>query len=186
MNIRLAWKQEGSLMKYEIIANEGIYIPDLDVLIKLGMDLDDIVTILKGQPFICGTTTLQYPNKKQVLECDYKYPQLGNLRLRYINNKIVSMIIRKTNNELFLDNIDLFTKDRAVLKTMLKGPTINTPNKVFYPNLALAFLYMDDKCDTILIETQEYYNQTAEDREKYYAKMSRDKDGNIQIKFSIK
>ncbi len=173
-------------MKYEIILNEGIHIPELDVSLKLGMNLEEIIRILKGQHFVQGTTKLLYPNKKQILESDYEYPQLGNIRLRYINNKIVSIIIRKTNNELLLNNVDLFTKDRTDLKTILKVPTISTPNKVFYPNLALAFLYMDDKCDTILIETQDYYNQTVEDREKYYAKMSRDKDGNVQIKFSIK
>jgi len=172
-------------MRYEIILDDGIYIPELNVSIKLGMNLYEITEILKGQHFVQGTTILQYPNKIQIVECDYEYPQLGNLRLRYIDNKIVSMIIRKGNNELLLNNVDLFATDYADLKELLKGPAINTKNKVFYPDLSLAFLFMDDKCDTILIETQEYYKQTAEDRQKYYAKMSRDKDGNVWIKFSI-
>jgi len=173
-------------MRYEIILDKGIYIPELNVSIKLGMNLYEITKILNGQHFIQGTTILQYPNKRHVLECDYEYPQLGNLRLRYMDNKIVSIIIRKANNELLLNNVDLVATDYANLKELLKGPAINTKNKVFYPDLSLAFLFMDDKCDSMLIETQEYYKQTAEDRQKYYAKMLRDKDGNVRINFSIK
>ena len=66
-----------------------------------GMTKSEVAKLLKGYEYLYGKMHLIYPKKIRRLDETYQYEQLGNIRLRYLDDSLFLFHIPVKSNELF-------------------------------------------------------------------------------------
>jgi hypothetical protein len=171
-------------MKFYLFENKGIYIPELNINLLLGMTKSEVHSLIKEEEFFYGKTFLKYPKKVEKIEEDFEYERLGNLRLRFQNDELVFIII-KLNNQLLYKDINLTNFDFKSTFKMLKKENINLKkiDNAYYSNdLGVGFSFMDNKLSSVNVHNTIYYKNLH--TQEYFMKMSRDKDDNVVIRFT--
>lgn len=156
-----------------------------------GMTKSEVAKLLKGYEYLYGKTYLIYPQKRKELEETFEYKKLDNIRLSYLNDNLISFHIPVKSNELFFKGINLLNEDYKDTVKQLKsnGNVCCTEKgvvffKYIFSNIPAELIVEDNKLLQVNITFPEYSKRLDDELNLYYAKMSRDKEDNVVIRYT--
>lgn len=176
-------------MKFEFIDNSLIL--ENGLKFTFGMTKSEVAKLLKGYEYLYGKMYLIYPKKITHLDETYQYEELGNIKLRYLDNSLFLFHIPVEFNELFFKRVNLLNENyKDTVKQLKRGKC-----KCFYEKFLSFETYhlkdfpitldiQDDKFLQVTISSVEYREAMEKEEGLYYAKMSRDKEDNVVIRYT--
>lgn len=176
-------------MKIEFIDKSLIL--ENGIKFTFGMTKSEVAKLLKGYEYLYGKIHLIYPKKIRRLDETYQYEKLGNIRLRYLDDCLYLFHIPVKSNELFFEGINLLNEDYKCTVEQLnkQGYDCFYHNSIVFPsyicsNIPIEFTIEDNKLLQVDIMSQEYKKAMEKEEGLYYAKMSRDEDDNVVIRYT--
>jgi hypothetical protein len=155
--------------------------------VELGMTKDEVAELMQGRTYNYGKTISKFPKKIEIIEEDYNYEDFGFLYLRYLENKLVYMVVH-LGNELLFENIDVLKNDYERTITELQNDghdmTKDIGSGYRFDGLGLGLAFLSGEFKAVNIYDDVYYKNQLLNYEKYNLKMGRDKDNNVVIRYT--
>lgn len=176
-------------MKIEFIDKSLIL--ENGIKFTFGMTKSEVAKLLKGYKYSYSKTYLIYPKKVTHLDETYQYEKLGNIRLRYLDDSLFLFHIPVKSNELFFENVNLLNEDYKYTMKQLNsyGYVCHCKNSTLlseysFSNTSIELIVKENKLWQVTIPSQEYKKNKEKEEGLYYAKMSRDEEDNVVIRYT--
>ena len=177
-------------MLFEILDKQTLKIEN-GLKFTFGMTKSEVAKLLKGYEYLYGKTYLIYPQKRKELEETFEYKKLGNIRLSYLNDNLISFHIPVKSNELFFKGINLLNKkyEETIKQLNDKGNTCHNKKGIVFSeyilsNIPVYLTVEDNELLQVGFMLPEYTKRLDDELNLYYAKMSRDKEDNVVIRYT--
>ena len=177
-------------MFFEILDKQTLKIENV-LKFTFGMTKSEVAKLLKGYEYLYSKTYLIYPQKRKELEETFEYKNLGNIRLSYLNDNLISFHIPVKSNELFFEGINLLNEkyEETIKQLKDKGNICHDKKSIVFSEYILSNIpvYLTVKDNELLqagFILPEYTKKLDDESDLYYAKMSRDEDDNVVIRYT--